>query len=130
MAITVAPIAIDPLEVIKEGIELNEEAMKTMKDVFESSIIPIATTIDPITTIDNKTPIDYIKRGVELSLEVMKTLQDAIESSSIMKKIAIEIKKIKLINESLTKTEKQLVTDAKVQLAHAENHFTTLRIGK
>jgi len=77
---------------------------------------------DPITT------IEAINTGVELSERVMKTLKEAIESSTIMKKINAEIKKIKLVNEYLSDYEKQLVTDAKIQLALAENEFTIMRI--
>ena len=89
--------------------------------------IPIATTIDPIAPIS---PIDAIKKGVKLSKEVMKTLKDAIESSSIMKEIDAEIRRINLVNDYLTENERRMVTDAKVQLAVAENEFTILRIGK
>ena len=43
MAIPIAPIAIDPgfdpMKAIKEGVELNEELMKTLKNVVESSSI-------------------------------------------------------------------------------------------
>ena len=43
MAIPIAPIAIDPgfdpMKAIKEGVELNEELMKTLKNVIESSSI-------------------------------------------------------------------------------------------
>jgi hypothetical protein len=83
----------------------------------------LATPVAP------KVPTAAIKEGVELSIKILKTLKDAIEASSIMKKINGEIKKINLVVAYLTETERKMVTDAKVNLALAENEFTILRIG-
>ena len=81
----------------------------------------------PIATIK---PITAIKVGVELSKKILNTLKDAIESSRLMKKLARDIKKIKLVNTYLTENEIKLVDDAKLKLALAEDNFSILRIGK
>ena len=75
-------------------------------------------------------PIEAIKAGVEISEKILNTLKDAIESSTVMKAIAQEIENIKLVNDYLKDGERQKITDAKVNLALAENEFTVLRIGK
>ena len=88
--------------------------------------IPIApNAIDP-----GFDSIKAIKERVELNEELMKTLKNVVESSSIMKKINAKIHKIKLVNDYLEQKEIRMVTDAKVQIALAENEFTILRIGK
>ena len=90
----------------------------------------MAIPIAPIAIDPGFDPMKAIKEGVELNEELMKTLKNVIESSSIMKKIQAQIHRIKLVNDYLEKKEIQMVTDAKVQLALAENEFTILRIGK
>jgi len=93
-----------------------------MGQMENARVLATAPPIDPATA------IEAINTGVELSERVMNTLKEAIESSTIMKKINAEIKKIKLVNDYLSENEKQMVTDAKIQLALAENEFTIMRI--
>ena len=90
----------------------------------------MAIPIAPIAIDPGFDPMKAIKEGVELNKELIKTLTNVVESSSIMKKINQEIHKIKLVNDYLEQKEIRMVTDAKVQLALAENEFTILRIGK
>ena len=91
---------------------------------------PVTATDDGVGVVPPINPIDAIKAGVVISEKVLKTLKAAIESSTVMKKIAAEIETIKLVNDYLTVAEIKLITDAKVNLALAENEFTVLRIGK
>ena len=101
---------------------------------IENAAVPpvdhVTATNDGVGAVPPVNPIDAIKAGVEISEKVLKTLKDAIESSAVMKQIEAQIKELKLVNDYLTVTDRQIVADAKVNLALAENEFTVLRIGK
>jgi len=89
---------------------------------------PVTATNDGVRAVPPVDPIEAIKAGVEISEKVLKTLKDAIESSTVMKAIDAQIKELKLVNDYLTVSERQIVADAKVNLAEAENEFTVLRV--
>jgi len=99
---------------------------------IENAAVPpvdlVTATNDGVRAVPPVDPIEAIKAGVEISEKVLKTLKDAIESSAVMKAIEAEIKELKLVNDYLTVSERQIVEDAKVNLALAENEFTDLRI--
>jgi len=99
---------------------------------IENAAVPpvdlVTATNDGVRAVPPVDPIEAIKAGVEISEKVLKTLKDAIESSAVMKAIEAEIKELKLVNDYLTVSERQIVSDAKVNLALAENEFTVLRI--